>query len=312
MTTTTRPRRSRFAAALLAAVALVLGMLGAASAAHAAGSDAPTPYTVTAEGLTLPEGVTFPAHGHVNWRTTWAQHGVHFDPNNNQPGGAYIGESFLAWNLEPGECIVWVQVSMYNEHFGEGGQAPVCAPAEEQPEPEQPPYVPPVLNCGEWQVPGWLNEHGDPTSCVSNHPCPGLEAPACIPTEEENPWNPEPTDPPTETTPTPGPSEPSEPSSPSTEPVGSAAPSAPAEPSTEQLPMLTPPAAVSAEHDRTELPATGAADVLIRNYAGWALGLAGLGIVLATIGAVQSRRRRVEVERLERIATGDERSTLFP
>lgn len=42
-----------------------------------------------------------------------------------------------------------------------------------------PPYEPPVLNCGEWEVPGWLNEHGDPTSCVSNHPCPGLEAPAC-------------------------------------------------------------------------------------------------------------------------------------
>tara|TARA_R110002124_G_scaffold163088_6_gene330420 strand:- start:530 stop:1192 length:663 start_codon:yes stop_codon:yes gene_type:complete len=46
---------------------------------------------------------------------------------------------------------------------------------------EEPPYVPPVVECGEWEVPGILDEHGNPTGCVSNHPCPGLEAPECAP-----------------------------------------------------------------------------------------------------------------------------------
>jgi len=32
-------------------------------------------------------------------------------------------------------------------------------------------YVPPVLNCLPGTVPGWLNEHGDPTGCVDDHPC---------------------------------------------------------------------------------------------------------------------------------------------
>lgn len=48
-------------------------------------------------------------------------------------------------------------------------------------------YVPPVLNCESWEVPGWLNEEGDPTSCVDNAPCPevreGLPCPADIPAE---------------------------------------------------------------------------------------------------------------------------------
>ena len=37
------------------------------------------------------------------------------------------------------------------------------------------------LVCGPDQVPGWLNEHGEPTSCVSDHPCPGLDAATCEP-----------------------------------------------------------------------------------------------------------------------------------
>lgn len=107
-------------------------ILGTAPAAQAGGSDSPTPYRVTVEGIYLPEGTTFPVHGHVNWHTTWAQHGIHFDPNNGHPGAQYIGKNFLAWPhpLEPGECITWVQISMYNEHFGEGRQDPVCSPTD--------------------------------------------------------------------------------------------------------------------------------------------------------------------------------------
>ena len=120
--------------ALAAAVALSIGGLTiSASAAQAAGSDGPTPYTVTATGVQLPEGDTFRAHGHINWRTTLGSGGMHFDPNNGHPGGAFIGQSFFPITLAPGECITWVQISHYNEHFGEGGQAPVCAPKDEPP-----------------------------------------------------------------------------------------------------------------------------------------------------------------------------------
>ena len=37
-------------------------------------------------------------------------------------------------------------------------------------------YTPPVLDCDEYQVPGWLNEFEDATSCVSNNPCPEVNA----------------------------------------------------------------------------------------------------------------------------------------
>lgn len=126
--------------ALAAVVALSIGSLSIATAAHAGGSDSPTPYTVTVTGVQLPEGDTFRAHGHINWRTTLGSGGMHFDPNNGHPGGAFIGQSFFPISLQPGECITWVQISHYNEHFGEGGQEPVCAPGEEQPpvKPERP------------------------------------------------------------------------------------------------------------------------------------------------------------------------------
>ena len=119
--------------ALAAALALSIGSLSNATAAHAGGSDSPTPYTVTVTGVQLPDGDSFRAHGHINWRTTLGSGGMHFDPNNGHPGGAFIGQSFFPITLAPGECITWVQISHYNEHFGEGGQAPVCAPDEEQP-----------------------------------------------------------------------------------------------------------------------------------------------------------------------------------
>lgn len=51
----------------------------------------------------------------------------------NQPGGAWIGKTVYAWPDavakygSSGFCVTWVQVSLYNQHFGEGGQAPVCS-----------------------------------------------------------------------------------------------------------------------------------------------------------------------------------------
>jgi len=147
---------------ILKHTALAVAVLGiiylSPSAANAAGSDAPTPYSVTAQGVQLPAGTTFEANGHVNYKTTLRSGGVHFDPNNNQPGGAFIGQSFFPISLAPGECITWVQVSLYNEHFGEGNQAPVCAPPAEPPVEEEPPVVvePPVFTpyevCAFWLI----------------------------------------------------------------------------------------------------------------------------------------------------------------
>lgn len=95
--------------------------------------------------------MTFPAGGHVNYQAiSCAQYtlgqtylnpgagwtptafGTNFDPNNNQPGGIYIGLSIYdfglaAANYPSGFCVTWVQVSLYNQHWGEGGQLPVCS-----------------------------------------------------------------------------------------------------------------------------------------------------------------------------------------
>lgn len=121
-------------AVVIAAVVLAMAGLSFGSA-NAVGSDGPTPYTVNASGVTLPAGETFQANGHVNIKyVVDGDHavktkGIHFDPNNNQPGGAWIGKSNIPWSgfgLTGKFCVTWVQVAGYNEHFGEGGQQPVC------------------------------------------------------------------------------------------------------------------------------------------------------------------------------------------
>ena len=125
---------------VLAALFMVVG--GAAFADE--GANAPTPYQVTTEGVQLPAGDTFQAHGHVNVRYfdgdgIEQSAGIHFDPNNNQPGGAWIGESFIPWSafgITEGSRITWVQVHGYNAHHGEGGQKPVPVGPKPDPSPE--------------------------------------------------------------------------------------------------------------------------------------------------------------------------------
>src|SRR5690625_2842948 len=117
----------------------VAGLLAVSPAvAFAGGSDSPTPYEVTVEGVALPAGQVFPAHGHVNVRIDGVGYGIHFDPNNDHPGGAWIGKSSIPWTafgIESG-CVEWVQIHGFNEHFGEGGQDPVCfGDAEPTPDP---------------------------------------------------------------------------------------------------------------------------------------------------------------------------------
>lgn len=125
---------------IVAAVAGVLSIglaLAGISTASAIGqpgtSDGPTPYSVDANGITLPSGTTFEANGDANINyTQYGQSlskGIHFDPNNSQPGGAWIGKTNIPWSgfgLSGNFCVTWVQLSLYNEHYGAGGQAPFC------------------------------------------------------------------------------------------------------------------------------------------------------------------------------------------
>ncbi len=122
----------------IAIAILALGALCIPGAPSASGAEAP-PYAVTPDGVTLTDGGTFPAHGHVNWQTNLRSGGTHFDPNNGQPGGAFIGQTFFPIALQPGECITWVQYSETGYHYGENGEPPVCAPATTPtPEPTSP------------------------------------------------------------------------------------------------------------------------------------------------------------------------------
>lgn len=132
---------------LAAAAVLAFGVsVVAPQAVSAGGSDGSVPYTVTATGVTLSGGAKFEAHGHVNWKTTAGNFGVHFDPNNGHPGGKWIGKATFKFTppLAPGECLTWVQVHGFNEHFGEGGQEPICVPTEEPPVEEPPVEEPPT------------------------------------------------------------------------------------------------------------------------------------------------------------------------
>lgn len=120
--------------ALFAALFLAMAAFAGPAVANG-GSDGTTPYTVNGSGVTLPAGDTFKANGHVNIKYTAPgqqgekSKGIHFDPNNNQPGGVWIGKSNIPWSgfgLSGNFCVTWVQVDGYNQHFGEGGQEPFC------------------------------------------------------------------------------------------------------------------------------------------------------------------------------------------
>ncbi|GAA5908904.1 hypothetical protein JCM8208_005614 [Rhodotorula glutinis] len=119
---------------------------------NSGGSDGCTPYAVSWSGVTLPSPKVFQDNGHVNYQAipksqykpgqtyltsgngwTPQSFGVHFESLNNQPSGVYIGRNFYDWSLAAkafpsGYCITWVQIDIYNQHFGEGGQAPICTP----------------------------------------------------------------------------------------------------------------------------------------------------------------------------------------
>ena len=118
-------------ARIIALTAALVAAFVVSGPAHAGGSDSPTPYTVAAQGITFPRPLA--AHDHVNVRLTdGTSRGLHLDPNNGHPGAQWIGASFLPWSalgITDGSCVAWIQWSGANEHFGEGGQSPVCLTA---------------------------------------------------------------------------------------------------------------------------------------------------------------------------------------
>ncbi len=151
--------------ATVAATAAALLLISAGPAA-AGGSDGEPPYTVTPEGLSLPAGATFHPGSHVNVKFTLPgedavhENNVHVETTGSRGWAELDGESFVPWdafgavpakrvdvNLNDLDafCITWVQVEGYDEHFGEGGQAPVCttdatapAPSSTAPAPKKP------------------------------------------------------------------------------------------------------------------------------------------------------------------------------
>ncbi|HEY4151860.1 MAG TPA: hypothetical protein VGM38_00925 [Pseudolysinimonas sp.] len=149
------------AATLLVAASLSLvGVAGSAAALGSPGtSDGPIPYTLTTTSLTLSSGHTFSSSSPTNdgnvayiplaqysvgqtytsHPSSWTITTINFHIEQNpHTGKAMIGLSTLPFDQSAsdgafrgtlpstGYCIVWVQVDGYNEHFGEGGQAPLC------------------------------------------------------------------------------------------------------------------------------------------------------------------------------------------
>ncbi|WP_084125456.1 hypothetical protein [Demequina sp. NBRC 110054] len=131
--------------------AAALAVAGFAIPALAGGSDSPTPYTVSAAGITLPSGETFSDNGHINIKTTEGDFGIHFESKCIEKDDAecaglkheiaqYIGKSYIPWSvfgLSSTACVSWVQLSQYNEHYGEGGQSPVCLTVQGGSTPEE-------------------------------------------------------------------------------------------------------------------------------------------------------------------------------
>lgn len=145
-------RRRILAAATTAIVGLGLAV-GGVTPAMAGASDSAVPYEVSTTGITLPEGDTFDDNGHVNIKTSKGDRGIHFEAQNwpdDDPKKLYIGKSFIPWsafNLPESFCVTWVQIDKYSEHFGEGGQSPVCVGVAE---PECVTVV--------WSMPKWIGD----------------------------------------------------------------------------------------------------------------------------------------------------------
>ena len=299
-------------AAAATALPIVTGLLlvASSSGAWAGASDGPVPYAVTAEGLTLAPGDTFANHDHVNVQYT--HHGRTGSANLHIEGtrstGGLIGKSAVRWDtvgIPANSCITWVQVSKYEEHFGEGGQKPVCSTTcRPTPQPSSPPQPSPSPQPTSYPTyPPRPTPTPKPTVTPTppvEEPTPGPTVPPLPPVEEPLP-SPEPsveapTPTPTgdEATPAPTPGE-------STPPAGDVTPapvpslSSPVAPGDDEEvvvagPSPTPsyPSAVLADENPDDTPplASTGSDSLVPGLA------AGLGALAAGAGLLAVRARK--------------------
>lgn len=214
---------------LILAVLVALGIATVtwAATSHAAGSDSPTPYTVTAAGITLPTGRTFQDNGHVNVRWSTGTGSVHFEgkcvtrtdaecAGKRHDDAQFIGTAFIPWSAfgQP-DCVTWVQISDFNEHFGEGGQPPVCltteeptpCPTEATPTPSVTPSSPPSPTSAPTPTPSSTGPSTEPSpTSTSSTPSPSPTSPSPTITPSASPPAPVVTSPPTTSPSTPVPS----------------------------------------------------------------------------------------------------------
>ena len=143
------PLRRAMTLALTLVFALAALFVGAPRAnANTDGSDNLTPYSVTQAGIQLPAGDTFRDNGHVNIQATGSTwNNLHFEgkcidrtdaecAGDRHEAAQFIDKDFIPWSafgLQGEFCVEWVQISHYNQHFGEGGQSPVCVGGPELP-----------------------------------------------------------------------------------------------------------------------------------------------------------------------------------
>lgn len=148
-------------------------------------------FSVSAEGVTLPAGQTFPDGGHVNIHASQPHTDLHFEAKcitrvDAECAGAlhdaaqYIGTSFIPWSafgLTGSFCIPWVQVAGIDKHFGDAGEAPICAggtPSTTSPLPSSTPTPSPTSTPGPTSSPS----SEPPATGVSSPPKSGQPAAA--------------------------------------------------------------------------------------------------------------------------------------
>jgi hypothetical protein len=195
------------ALALYVAAGVIIGLVAvavfftASSAAHAE----EVPFVVSAEGVTLPAGQTFPDGGHVNIQASQSHTDLHFEAKciarvDAECAGAlhdaaqYIGTSFIPWSafgLTGEFCVPWVQVAGIDKHFGDAGETPICTggtPSTTEPSPSPSPSTPTIPTSkpeptSSPVLPEISSPSTSPTlSSPSEHPTPAsTEANAVIP-----------------------------------------------------------------------------------------------------------------------------------
>lgn len=77
-------------------------------------------YTVTEEGIYFDAPIE--AHGRVDVRWQSGSKGVHFGPDDSQPGSAWIGKDFMPWSafdVPDGARIEWARYSGSDDCYGE-------------------------------------------------------------------------------------------------------------------------------------------------------------------------------------------------